>query len=346
MATLTEVSYFTRKGVKIALAFAVFVIIVPFIWKGVKKAYLTIFPPPPPPPTVRYGKLPKIILPESGQPNNLTYKLETVDGKLPKLASLGKVYFVEVNKSRLLELDRIKAKARTLGFTDPEKQIDDQNYEFVHPTLPATLKVNVIYDQYKYKYDWTTDQDVFSKGNIRGNEQAFLQAKSFFQSLDLLAIDLTEGTPKYTYFAARPPEMIPVASLSETDFIRVDLFRADLDKLRVVSPSANRSPVNITFSGNQDRGKSVVEANYTYSKIVDNDYATYPLKTVEQAWSELQQGGGYIAEKRSDQITVRKVSLAYFESDGPQEFLQPVFVFEGDNGFMAYVVAITPQYQQ
>ena len=43
---------------------------------------------------------------------------------------------------------------------------------------------------------------------------------------------------------------------------------------------------------------------------------------------------------------IRKVSLAYFEPVTPAQFLQPVYVFEGDRGFAAYVPAIVDKYVQ
>lgn len=346
MATLTEVSYLTRKGMRVALAFAILVIISPILWGAGKKMYLMAFPPPPAAPTVRYGKLPKVQFGESEDSYKPQIKLETVDGKLPKVATVGKVYFVEVNKSRLLQLDNINTKAKSLGFTEDGKELDDLNYNFIHSQLPAQLVVNIIYNQYSYKYDWTNDQEIYSDAVVANNDQAFLEAKNFFQGLDLLAADLAEGIPKYSYFAAQPPEMIPVSSLSEANFVRVDIFRADKDGLKIVTANGDMSPVSIVFSANRDQGKRVVEANYTYSKIIEDDFATYPLKSIELAWDELGQGAGFISKKAGENVTIRKAYLAYYESDQPQEFLQLVFVFEGDNGFMAYVPAITAEYIQ
>jgi hypothetical protein len=90
----------------------------------------------------------------------------------------------------------------------------------------------------------------------------------------------------------------------------------------------------------------VVQANYQYSKTLDNDFATYPLKSIVSAWNELTGGGGYIAKRAGSNVTVRKAYLAYYESNDPQDFLQPVFVFEGDGGFMGYVQAVDQGFVQ
>jgi hypothetical protein len=66
---------------------------------------------------------------------------------------------------------------------------------------------------------------------------------------------------------------------------------------------------------------------------------------VDQAWKELVSGGGFIAKRTTEnQVVVRKVSLAYFEANEQQAFLQPVYVFEGDGGFTAYVQAVDHSY--
>ena len=68
------------------------------------------------------------------------------------------------------------------------------------------------------------------------------------------------------------------------------------------------------------------------------------------AFSELQNGQAYIANlglnKDDDVLKIRRVYLAYFDPDIVTEYYQPIYVFEGDNGFIAYLPAVTPDYYQ
>ena len=346
MATLTEVGFYTRRIIKWGPVGLVVVMLIPPTWKLVKRIYLAINPPPPPAPTVRYGKLPKLVFPEADPNYKPQYRLETIEGALPKLPNAARVYFVTINKSRILELEKIKPKARALGFDQEPVKVDDQTYKFIGTNRPAELTVDIIYNSYAYKYDWRSDPRILDEKTISNNEQVLLEAKNMWQNLGLLAADLTEGKAKITYFAGGTGELVPTISLSEANFIRVDMFRADKDGLKVITPKGEESPVNVTLSGSNDRTKRIVEANYSYSRILDNDFSTYPLKGVDKAWTELQAGGGYIARSEAIQVTVRKASLAYYESGQPQEFLQPVYMFEGDGGFVAYVSAIDQGYSQ
>ena len=51
-----------------------------------------------------------------------------------------------------------------------------------------------------------------------------------------------------------------------------------------------------------------------------------------------------LGNNSKDRIVIRNISLAYYDSDEPQEYLQPIFIFEGDNDFVAYLPAITGEY--
>ena len=347
MATLTEVSFYARRGIKWGAIGLVIIMLIPPTLTLIRRVYLAINPPPPPAPTVRYGKLPMLVFPSTTNNfSKLNYRLETIEGGLPKLTNVSKIYFVSINKSRILELERIKAKAAVLGFSQAPEKADEQTYKFVHAALPSQLTVNIIYNSYIYGYDWRSDADILGGRDVPNNGQALVEAKNFWQNLGLLAGDLADGKAKFTYLALNGGELVPTTALSEANFVRVDLQRSDKDGLPVVTPT--NLPVYVIFSGAPDRSKRVIEARYAYSKILDDNFSTYPLKSVDQAWNELQAGGGYVANPSasSGQVAIRKAFLAYYESDTPQEFFQPVFVFEGDGGFVAYVPAVSAEYSQ
>ncbi len=308
----------------------------------IKKVYLMLNPPPPPPPTVRYGKLPKLVFPEA--PNFATpeYKLETISGGLPALANMGRVYAVGINKSRLLTLDRMKTRAQSLGFKDDPVELDERTYRFSHPAAPIEMIFDVISGAISYKYDWTRDKSAAKIYNVPIGDGAVSEAKSFLRKVGALSDDINNGTSGVKYLVATGSAMMPAVSAYEANFVRVDLYRADKDGMKMVTVGGDSSPVNIILSGQTGDGRTI-QANYYYSQVLDDDYATYPLVPVTDAWNNLVAGGGFIAKRTSNnQIVIRRVSLAYFESNEPQKFLQPVYVFEGDAGFLAYVPAISP----
>jgi hypothetical protein len=61
--------------------------------------------------------------------------------------------------------------------------------------------------------------------------------------------------------------------------------------------------------------------------------------------SDLKSGNYWTAKDITDSnVTIRKMYLAYYEPTTLTNYLQPIFVFEGDNNFVAYVSAVTSKY--
>ncbi|MEK7504131.1 MAG: hypothetical protein AAB550_01325 [Patescibacteria group bacterium] len=338
MATLGEVGYYSRRIVKWGIISVIIIMLIPFVFRIIKSIYLTLLPPAPPAPTVSYGKLPLLNFELANSAYKPQLRLETIEGKLPGLSNVGQVYFVETSRSRILSLDKVKLKARYLGFDREPEALDERTYKFTHPKDPSVLTVDIISDKLQFRYDWVTNQELYTKTLTLPREQVVSEAKSFLQSLNLLPADIAESQIKITYLTATPPTLTPAISASEANFARADFYRSDKDGLKFVAPGIESAPISIVL------GSKIILADYNYSKTIDGDFATYPLRGVQAAWDELVGGGGYIAKPAANNVAVRKVSLAYFESNLPQRFLQPVYVFEGDGGFTAFVQAISPDY--
>jgi len=341
MATLTEVSGVARKAVKIGIACFILLLLYPVIAGVAKRIYLKYHPPPPPPPTSIFGKLPPLVFPKLDNQVTPTLKLETISGGLPSFKKTAKVYLVSLNKSRLLTLDRYRQKAVAIGLTADPIQIDDRRYAFVHPSIPATLTVDLITDQLDYKYDWTRDKAVIEPGNMEASEQVVSQARTFFNQMGILPTEMNTTPGKVMYFISTGSALTPVNDYNEATFARADLFRAPIDNMEVVTSGGNTSPVNVTISGSTKPESKIVAANFYYSRVVGNDiFGTYLIKPVDKAYQELQEGKGFIVKNALPSTTIRTVTMAYYESSAPQDYLQPVYVFDGDGGFKAYVQAI------
>ena len=78
--------------------------------------------------------------------------------------------------------------------------------------------------------------------------------------------------------------------------------------------------------------KRIIAAEFHYYPTDENKFSTYPLITSEEAWNQLRDGKGYIANYNSDisEVIIRKIYLAYYDAGQYVEFYQPVMVFEGD----------------
>ncbi|OGV88597.1 hypothetical protein A2Z41_01940 [Microgenomates group bacterium RBG_19FT_COMBO_39_10] len=349
MATLTQTAQTTRKALKYGVIALVVIFVLKIAWGVGTDIWKKIHPPPPPPPTMAFGPLPKLKFPEKQTPE-LSYRLETIQGALPQFDNIDRVYLSPQKPPNLLALDRAKQKVRKMGFTGQPEKVNENTYRWTTEITPATtLEMNINTGNFHLRYQFENDQELLVQKNLPTNEQAAQEAKSFLQNNGLLTEDLATGSAEFDYLKYISPNLIPAISLSEADFVRVNFFRADLNDLRIYPPNPKEALVSFLFSGSRLMGKRIIEIKYTYQPIDRNTSATYPLKPINNAWQELQSKQGYIAnlgQNDDKQITIRKIYLAYYDSEEPQTFIQPIYIFEGDHNFFAYVPAIDPTWTE
>lgn len=348
MTTLTETAYFTRNAIKFGSIGLVLLLVIRVIWGIFSAWWVKANPPPPPPPTVSFGKLPVLNFPAKNDLPKITYKLETIEGTVPKLDSVGAVYTSVIPEAKFLSLEKIKATAARMGFTLEPQALENQKYRFVSPNSPSTvLDIDKISGDFRLVFDFTGDSTVLSEKKLPNNDQAIAEAKSFLQGAGVYEKDIETGTGTVSYLKYQAPDIVPAISLSEADFVKVALYRENLNNLKIVEENPLSPYISVVISGNRSREKHLIETNYHYNQIDREKSATYPLKNSSTAWQELQSGKGFIAslgENQDGMITIRRISLAYYDSRQPQNFIQPIFVFEGDRNFFAYVSAIDPKW--
>lgn len=346
MTSLTQIAINIRKVIRYGIFFLIF-LIVGRIFLGIGLGiYRTIFPPAPPPPTVTFGKLPKLPFPQKTALANLTYTLETAEGGLPKLATQAKVFFMPKLSPNLLSLDLAKEKAGSLGFTTDPQKVSETVYRFSNKSSPSTLEFNIVTGIFSISYDLGADSSPLQRRPPVA-EIAASQIRSYLSSASSLPEDLT-GPTNYGYLKLSEGKFVSALSLSEANLVKVNLFRKSYDDLDSLTPDPNEANVWFVVSGAMEKEKQIVAGQYHYFSVDEGKYSTYPIKTVQAAWDELGAGKAYLAtpgiNKDGDKITIRKIYLAYYDAGEPTDFYQPIFVFEGDRGFISYLPAVTSDY--
>lgn len=349
MGTLTETAYYSRKIIK----YGGICLISFFILKNLTELGIAwwkkLHPPPPPPPTVEFGILPKIQFPTTTPYSNLTFKLETPTGGLPDLPDRINVYFMPYLRPNLLALDKAREEAESLGFKTEPKPVSERIYRWTKGTeIPTILDMDIFSGEFEISYNWQMDTTILLEKNLPGKEQAKLEVHNFLAQAGLLTEDIQQGDFKVTYLRTSGPNMISTVSLSEADFVKVDLFRKKIDDLPLMTISPEKGIISVILSGSRSSDKRIIETKYNYFPIKYDSASTYPLKSSAATWQELKGGQAFIANlpKDNTNITIRRVYLAYYDSEIPQQFLQPIVVFEGDYNFIAYVPAISSKWIQ
>lgn len=344
--SLTSVAYTSRKVIKFGgIGLIGFI----FLWWGATtaiKAYRAAHPPYVEP-TVRFGTLGKIVFPEKIFEKK-TFTVELPDDRFPEYKDQANVYVIYRPNSVLGSLEESKKTADLIDFKNEPRETDTGIYVFSDPTSGRELTMNVLESSFKLSYPYLSDQLLLNPGQMPSKDEAISTAKSFLQQAGKLSTDLEEGEKKVSFWKISFDGLKSVDALSEADIIRVDFFRKNLDdNVQVVSTEIGRASVSVLVSGSSVTAKKVVEVNYRHVDVDTSaaSSSTYPIKTSEEAFNELKSGNYWPAnDVTAKEVTIRKIYLAYFEPVNLTQFLQPVYVFEGDGGFVAYVRAIIDKY--
>ncbi len=341
-ATLTSTSIIARKIIRFAIYGLIFIIIARFIIGLGIKIYRNFFPEPPPPPTCAFGELPELPFPEDDATSeSLTFNLETAEGGLPELDGQAKVYFMPKKPPTIQGIEFAKQKAVSLGFRPDGRALVETVFLYEHTIAPSTLTMNVVSGIFSISYDLRANPSIIDNIPPEPNVAAS-QVRSYLARAELLEDDLS-GLVTNEFIKIQEGRFVETVSLSESDLIKVNIFRKSLDELSNVTLEPKEANVWFMLSGAKDRENQIVAAEYHYYPLDEKRHETYPVKTSQQAWNDLTEGNAFIAsynENGSGNVVVRNVYLAHYDAGQYTPFYQPLVVFEGDDNFVAYVPAI------
>jgi hypothetical protein len=354
-ANLTTIAISTRRVVRYGIFFVIFLTIARGVLAVGVNIYNAVVPKPPPAPTVRFGKLPSIPFPAPTQDlPTFNYTVETTTGSLPAFPTQVRVYLMPPYTSTLFSADDAKKNAAALGFTATPLELSPVLYRYASQKVPSILEMNIVNGSFSISYNLAADSSPLS-GLPPAPEVAAVQAKDLLAQSGVNVTDLT-GPSKHEFLKVEGQNLVRALSLSDSNLIRINLFRKDMDTGLVLEPKVlpsvtldpNRSNAWMILSGARDKERQLVAAQVRHFKIDEKRFETYPIKTAAVALEELKNGKGYIANlglNKDGAVTIRRIYLAYFDPDNSSSlYYQPVIVFEGDREFFAYVPAVTSTY--
>lgn len=345
---LTETAATMRKVILVSGVTIVTLIIGRVFFESAVQYWKATHPEPPPPPTVGFGILPKIEFPLT-QNAPTTYTLQAPNAQLKPVSDRVTVFFEPSKRASLLAVDKATKQANTLGFLFDPEHITSEQYRWRRTQpLPAVLDYNIVNGTFMLRVDWQSNP-AFLQGNKLPNEDTAIDlAKQTIASVGLLPKDMATGSAKVSYLKSSGTSYANTVSFSEADFLQVDLFRTPVySQYSILTERPNKGTIRAIISGNSDRAQQIVALEYNYLPVDYTTLHTYPLLTPSAAFTLLSQGKGYAANTSQDQqsVIIRNIYLAYYDSGNkPQSYLQPIYVFEGDGGYVGYVPAIDPKW--
>ncbi len=300
---------------------------------------------PPPLPTVAFGKLPSITFPDNKNNKKFSYSIDTIAGFLPTLPDRIQIYRIEEEKPDLLAFDKMQSRVSKVGFTS-NSQVAENTYQWTdNSTLSRKITANIFSTQsFNLSSSFLTDTPIQPIANFLDQNGAINTSEKFLSDMSYLPNDLDVGKTKTSLFSIKDGVLNPTTNSLNAKIIRVDFFQGNVNKLPIYYDDPYTSVMTLFVAVVQAQPQ-IVQANFNHQSIA-KDSEDYPLKTIDEAYAQLKKGKAYISSYSGNDtnILIKNVILGYYIGKDKQDYLMPIIVFEGNNGFWAYVLAIKDEW--
>ena len=333
-----------RKAIKYGGIALVFLMVGRIILTASYNYWKSLYPDPPPPPDVKWGKLPKLIFPQK-ELVSLQYKLETRTNNLPtNLPNQFNVYFMPIKKPSLLAYDAAKSVANRLDFIQEPQKLSESEFRWdTSEPINSSITINIITGAFVLDKKWQEDTTLTVPTVFLSDEQAQDKLYSLLSRVELLPEDIKTGKSTVNNLKADKDQIVTAVSRSQAHFVRVNLYRKDVDGVPVIYPRSDRGPISAILALQREEKRQVINLDYNYYPVDIETSAVYPIIGTAEAWKRLQSGTAYIVSVKQNvaTVTVRDVTIELYDAEEPQQFMQPVYVFRGDDDFVAMVPAVS-----
>jgi len=337
MSTLTETAIFSKKASVWVVIGIIALISLILLWIFGGILFRSIFPPKSLPASVAFGKLPSVDYGEINAKSNTNYLIETVSGELPVLANQIKVFKITVKESSFGALDNVKKQVKSLGFVEEPQLLSGSEIKFINDDdkLAKNLTINIASGDFTFSTNFKEKREIITS-QPESVDAAINRANDFLNNFSIDFREFPESKIEIKFFRIDGNNLTETQSISSANLVQVIFKRADIDGIRIVNSTKDAAPIKVLVSN-----KEVVDAEVAKKNIRYNNYSTYPLKGALRAFEDLKNGRGSINTiTETSNFTIRQVNLAYLETSETQQYLQPIYVFESDNGIFAYSSAV------
>lgn len=352
--TLTELNYTVRKFAPFAVI-SVLVVFMLFLAVQLLLLYVSsqqkqvVQAPPQAIINATFNKIKPPIIPQSNPSNRYTYVLDTLDGtaNVENATSAATIYFLPEQTASFGFLSQIYLMAEAAGINTEVTQHRLSDNRAIFDDGKNKLDIDISNFNFSYDFVLTQDDVSFDGSRIPTENELQNQASNYLSKISRYPTDLAQGKKNiiYLHFNSESNEVATLDSPEGANMAEIDFYRPDINGYPMVTSTYYNSPHYVLF-GFDTRGNRVVRAQVKFIEKSEDQIGQYPLRSAEIAWQNLQEGKGMVVSstKTSGEIVIKKVFLAYYDPDVYQEYLQPVYVFLGDDKYVGYVPAVTDEY--
>jgi len=340
--SLTELSYYFRKFLPYIILFCLIFLIffysikLTLIYLEANKTVTTYT-------NLIFGKISPPEIPGSSSSAGLKFILDTIEGTPITATDTAKVFFLPENNPRFGYIEKIYLMAKGFGFDTEivKHQLTGKIATFSDQEKTLTIDIS----NFNFKFDRKVDNSLFTSPDISIPMKTVIENKAidFLKKIGRYPEELGKGTTKLIYMKYNPinQNFVNVEKNFQAQLVEIDFYRPNIDDFDIVTPKFSNSQnyVVMIFQGTDFQ---IIKSQIAFFEKSEEQIGTYWIKTGEEAWSELNNGMGFVVSGTEGEknISIKKMKFRYFDPDIYQNYLQPVYVFTDDNNFAAYVPAV------
>lgn len=344
--TLTELSYYSRKFAPFTLLLFLLMLI---FYYFIRVLLLAISPPQQVSLYLNpvFGKIKKPVIKDMLPSSNINFKIDTIEGRPITSTESAKVYFLPSATTKFGYREKLYLTAKTLGFDTELVKHKLEGREAVFQDAKQSLRIDITNFNFTYESSFENDPQLFQSSIQPDKKESEEKSRDFLKKVGRYPEELALGKSNTIFISYNPEakEMRILETNKDANMVEVDFYRPDQEQYPIVSSKYFNSQNYVmgVFSATDFK---IIKAQIKFYEKSPAQIGIYPIKTGDVAWESLISGKGLIVqnEEANQNIVIKKMFLGYFDPDVYQEYLQPVYVFLGENNFVAYVPAITEEY--
>lgn len=345
--TLTELSFYIRKYYPFGILGALIVLIVFYSFQ----LFFLFLQNKPKGPTINpiFNVLTRPTVPEASSSAGIQFALENIEGRPVTATDTARVFYL-LPSPRTPFGFREKAYliAKTLNFDTDTVNFLLQGKNAVFSDTTKKLSVDIQNFNFNFQYSFANEPSLFNTAITPSINEAQSRAINFLQSLDVYPQELATGKTNTIYFNFNPESKTirPTNKGEDGNMVEVDFSRADIDGFPTVSPTFFNSQNFVLMTFFNDGTFQILRSQVKFFERSPEQIGVYPVRNGDEAYADLQKGEGIVVSNPQDldTVVVKTMFMAYYDPDVYQDYLQPVYVFVGEDNFVAYVPAIAKQY--
>jgi len=343
--TLSQTASFTKKVITLSLL-VLFLSTTAFIsYKIWHNYYISHLPPVEEKPDTKFGLLPPPDFPKSAvSSSNYSYSLDTTTGSLPKVGvdagfdKIIKVYFLPKSFATLLSSEKAQNLATKFNITSDPQILSETKYRFQDQGKTLTMDLDT--GNFLYQKEAT----ISGKETLEPDDKLVSDLQNILNTLGILTDDLKKGRSKITLLKSQGKNLVPTNLRIESQAVQISLWPQNINQKPIFTSNFNKALTFVQLIKSASNLDNYLTIQLVTFPIDTSTFATYPTKSAEEAYNNLKGGKGVvILEPPKPQVSISSVYLGYYLADNYQPYLEPIFVFEGQN-FVAYIPAVADEF--